>query len=71
LRADRSVTIPFGRSVLQRLVDKYFDNATIHAAMRAGEMLEQGQMDGAATWRRALDAGKNCSGRRPGAWCIE
>ena len=41
------------------LVDSYGDDATIHAAMRADELLAQGDLDGAGTWRRS----RNWSGR--------
>ncbi len=34
------------------LLDIYGDDATIHAAMRADELLAQGDMDGAGTCRR-------------------
>ena len=42
----------------KRLVDLYGDDATIHAAMRADELLAQGDLDGAGTWRRVLAAVK-------------
>ena len=42
----------------KRLVDLYGDDATIHAAMRADELLAQGDMDGAGIWRRVLAAVK-------------
>ena len=32
------------------LVDKYGDDATIHAAMRADELLARGDMDGTAVF---------------------
>ncbi len=40
----------------KRLVDLYGEDATIHAAMRADELLAQGDMDGAGTWRRVIQA---------------
>jgi len=40
----------------KRLVDLYGEDATIHAAMRADELLAQGDMDGAGTWRRVSSA---------------
>ena len=38
----------------KRLVDLYGEDATIHAAMRADELLAQGDMDGAAVWRQII-----------------
>ncbi len=39
------------------LVDQHGDDdAPIHAAMQADAMLEKGDMDGAATWRRIIKA---------------
>ena len=38
------------------LTREHGDKATIHAAMRADEMLEAGDLDGAATWRRVIKA---------------
>jgi hypothetical protein len=38
------------------LIDQHGDDATIHAAMRADEMLEQGDVDGQAAWKRILHA---------------
>jgi len=38
------------------LVDKYGEDATIHAAMRAGELSVQGDLDGAAVWRQIIAA---------------
>ena len=34
------------------LIDNYGEDATIHAALRADELLAQGNPDGAGTWRR-------------------
>ena len=36
------------------LIREHGDKAEIHAAMRAGEMLEAGDLGGAATWRRVI-----------------
>ena len=36
------------------LIREHGDKAAIHAAMRADEMLEAGDLDGAATWRRII-----------------
>ncbi len=38
------------------LVDKHGAEAPIHAAMKADAMLDKGDMDGAATWRRVIKA---------------
>ena len=45
------------------LIDSYGDDATIHAAMRADELLAQGDLGGAGMWRRVLDAVKELNGR--------
>ena len=37
-------------------IDQYSDEAPIHAAMRADELLENGDLDGAAVWRRIVTA---------------
>ena len=47
------------------LIDSYGDDATIHAAMRADELLAQGDIDGAGTWRRVLDAVKELERTEP------
>ena len=47
------------------LIDSYGDDATIHAAMRADELLAQGNMDGAGTWRRVLAAVKELERTEP------
>ncbi len=38
------------------LIREHGDKAAIHAAMRADELLEAGDLDGAATWRRIIKA---------------
>ena len=38
------------------LIKKHGDEAPIHAAMRADEMLEAGDLDGLAVWKRVLKA---------------
>jgi len=40
----------------KRFVDLYGDNATIHAVMRHGKLLEQGDIDGTAAWRQIITA---------------
>ena len=49
----------------KHLVDLYGDDATIHAAMRADELLAEGNLDGAGTWRRVLDAVKELERTEP------
>ena len=38
------------------IVNQHGADAPIHAAMRADELLEAGDLDGVATWRRILRA---------------
>ena len=38
------------------LIDQHGDEAPIHAAMRADELLDAGNLDGAAVWRRIAKA---------------
>ena len=38
------------------VVDQHGDEAPIHAAMRADELFEAGDMEGCATWKRILGA---------------
>jgi len=38
------------------LIDKHGDDAPIRAAQRADELLEEGDVDGVAVWRRILEA---------------
>ena len=40
----------------QALVKQHGEDAPIHAAMRADAMLEKGDLDGFAVWKRALRA---------------
>ena len=47
------------------LIDSYGADATIHAAMRADKLLAQGDLDGAGTWRRVLDAVKELERTEP------
>jgi hypothetical protein len=47
------------------LIDNYGDDASIHAALRADELLERGDMDGAGTWRLVLDAVKELQNFKP------
>ncbi len=48
------------------LIDRHGDDAVIHAAMRADQMLEQGDLDGLAIWNRILRAIEELrAGKRP------
>ena len=38
------------------LLDQHGDEAAIHAAMRADDLMAVGDMEGAATWKRILAA---------------
>ncbi len=38
------------------LIDQHGDEAPIHAAMRADTMLDKGDLDGAAVWRKIVTA---------------
>ena len=38
------------------LIQQHGDDAPIHAAMRADELLEAGDLDGLAVWKRILAA---------------
>ncbi len=40
----------------QTLVKQHGDDAPIHAAMRADAMLDKGDLDGCAVWKRVLRA---------------
>ncbi len=40
----------------QLLVKRHGEDAPIHAAMRADAMLEKGDLDGCAVWKRILRA---------------
>ncbi len=49
------------------LIDRHGDEAPIHAAMRADELLDKGDLDGAAVWRRAVSAVNELLADRPAA----
>ncbi len=49
------------------LVKHHGQNAPIRAAMRADAMLEAGDMDGYAAWRRILRAVEEMGNTTPGA----
>ncbi len=44
---------------------RHGQDAPIHAAMRADAMLEKGDLDGAAVWRRILGAVEELQGMAP------
>ncbi len=47
------------------LVDQHGDEAPIHAAMQADAMLDKGDLDGAAVWRRIVEAINELLSTRP------
>ncbi len=47
------------------LIKQHGQDAPIHAAMRADAMLEAGDLDGVATWRRILRAVEELQGAAP------
>ncbi len=49
----------------QVLVKQHGTDAPIHAAMRADAMLEKGDLDGYAVWRRILGAVEELQGTAP------
>ena len=49
----------------QQRIKSYGDDASIHAAMRADALLAKGDLDGAGTWRRVLDAVKELERTEP------
>ncbi len=51
----------------QVLVKQHGKDAPIQAAMRADELLDKGDLDGYAVWRRVLRAVEELQGTEPGA----
>ncbi len=51
----------------QVLVKRHGKDAPIHAAMRADAMLEKGDLDGYAVWKRVLRAIDEMGNTTPGA----
>ncbi len=49
----------------QVLVKQHGEDAPIHAAMRADAMLEAGDLDGLAVWKRILKAVEELQGTEP------
>ena len=61
----RSTTDIFRAAKL--LIDQHGEDAALRAALRAGELLEEGDVDGSAVWRRILAAVEELRrGRREG-----
>ncbi len=50
----------------QLLVTRHGEDAPIHAAMRADAMLEKGDLDGYAVWKRILRAVEELQEVKPG-----
>ena len=48
------------------LIDEHGEDAPIQAAMKADELLEDGDLDGQATWRRIFYAIKELLRKAPG-----
>ncbi len=49
----------------QAVIKRHGEDAPIHAAMRADAMLDKGDLDGAATWKRILKAVEELQGTEP------
>jgi hypothetical protein len=49
------------------LVKQHGEDAPIHAAMQADAILETGDLDGYAVWKRILRAVEEMQGTEPGA----
>ncbi len=47
------------------LVKQHGEDAPIHAAMKADAMLEAGDLDGLAVWKRILKAVEELQGTKP------
>ncbi len=54
----------------QALIKQHGADAPVHAAMRADELLEAGDLDGYAVWKRILRAVRELQGAdpAPGTW---
>ncbi len=50
----------------QVLVKRHGEDAPIHAAMRADAMLDKGDLDGCAVWKRILRAVEELPRTKPG-----
>ena len=60
----RTVTDPDIFRAAKLLVDKHGEDAPIWAAQRAGKLLDEGDMEGSAVWRRILEAIEKLKRRR-------
>ncbi len=60
----RAPTSFFDRKV-RRAVERHGPDAPIHAAMRADAMLDKGDLDGCAVWKRILRAVEELQGTAP------
>ena len=49
----------------QALIEQHGEDAPIHAAMRADAMLDKGDLDGYAVWKRILRAVGELQGTAP------
>ena len=48
------------------LMDQYGADASVHAAMRAGQLIEAGDVQGVYVWKRVLKAIKQLASSHPG-----
>ena len=55
MKTDMTADLDIYRAA-NELIKQHGEDAPIHAAMRADKMLEQGDMDGLAVWKRILSA---------------
>ena len=53
------------RCAANLLIKQHGDEAAIHAAMRADKMLDAGDLDGAAMWRRIIRAIEELQRKEP------
>ncbi len=49
------------------IIKQYGEDARVHAAMRADAMLEKGDLDGYAVWKRILRVVRELDGTAPGS----
>ena len=63
---DRAATDKHREKVL-KLVEKHGDETPIHAAMQSDAMLDKGNLDGAAVWRRIVAAIEELQREEPAA----
>ena len=60
MTSDRDIWI-----VANQCIQQHGDDATIHAAMRADELLDEGDVEGRLVWLRILDAIKELQNTEP------